>query len=194
MTIALCFPPLRSKLPGIGGRHLKRFIILVITLAAALPDALAQTVQWTPYTSAKEYRFSVSFCGAPSSDPPTVEKKGDKIGTVRLFTARTDNCFCMVGISDYNFKPDVEAELLLNQTNFIKAVKGTLGTSRRGGFAYGEIVLPTLTFTFEMPPNHTGKSIVILNGNRVYQLVFTYRKNTEYSDAQQTFLRSFEIR
>jgi len=53
--------------------------------------------------------------------------------------------------------------------------------------------LPALTFTFEMPPNHTGKSIVILKGSRVYQLVFMYRKTMDYTAVQQKFLSSFEI-
>jgi hypothetical protein len=154
---------------------------------------VAQAVQWTPYTSSKEFQFSVSFCGAPSANPPTVEQKGARTGTVRLFTARGENYFCMVGISDYNFKPDVEEELLLNQMNFIKAVNGTVGTSRRTAFEKAPAALPALTFTFEMPPNHTGKSIVILRASRVYQLVFTYRKTADYSAALQRFLGSFEI-
>jgi len=99
----------------------------------------------------------------------------------------------MVGISDYNYKPDVESELLANQTNFIKAVEGTLATSRRTEFANPPEKLPALTFTFDMPPNHTGKSIVILRGSRVYQLIFTYRKSADYSAAMQRFLSSFEI-
>jgi hypothetical protein len=150
-------------------------------------------VQWTAYSSAKELQFSVSFCGPPSANPPTVEQKGEKKGTVRLFTARGEDYFCMVGISDYNFKPDVEEELLLNQTNFMKAVDGKLLTSRRTEFANPPEKLPALTFTFDMPPNHTGKSIVILKGSRVYQLLFTYRKTTDYSAALQKFLSSFEI-
>jgi hypothetical protein len=135
----------------------------------------------------------VLFCGAPSADPPTVDRQGEKMGTVRLFKAVGEGYFCMVGISDYNFTPDVEAELLLNQTNFIKAVTGTLGTSRRSDFANAPEKLPALTFTFDMPPNHTGKSIVILKGRRVYQLCFTYRKSTDYSAAVQKFLSSFAI-
>jgi hypothetical protein len=135
----------------------------------------------------------VSFCGAPAADPPVTETKGVITGTTRLFKARAENYFCMVGISDYNIKPDVEKELLLNQTNFIEAVKGTLGTSRRNEFLNAPEKLPALTFTFEMPPNHAGKSIVILKGSRVYQLVFTYRKTTDYTATQQKFLSSFEI-
>ena len=94
----------------------------------------------------------------------------------------------MVGISDYNIKPDVEKELLLNQTNFVEAVKGTLGTSRRHEFVNAPEKLPALTFTFDMPPNHTGNSIVILRGSRVYELVFTYRKTLDYTAAVQKFL------
>jgi len=135
----------------------------------------------------------VSFCGAPTADPPVTEKKGVITGTTRLFKAVGENYFCMVGISDYNIKPDVEKELLLNQTNFIEAIKGTLGTRRRNEFVNAPEKLPALTFTFEMPPNHTGKSIVVLRGSRVYELVFTYRKNMDYTAAMQKFLNSFEI-
>ena len=122
-----------------------------------------------------------------------MEKKGVITGTTSLFKARGEDYFCMVGISDYNIKPDVEKELLLNQTNFIEAIKGTLGTSRRNEFVNAPEKLPALTFTFEMPPNHTGKSIVVLKGSRVYELVFTYRKNMDYTAAMQKFLNSFEI-
>ncbi len=182
----------------VGGHYLKPhwnrrlYMTLVVFFAATLAPALAQTVQWTPFSS-KEFHFSVSFCGVPSTDPPTVEQKGDRRGTTNLFKARGDDYFCMIGISDYNFKPDVEEELLLNQTNFIKAVTGTLGTSRRNEFVRAPEKLPALTFTFEMPPNHAGKSIVILNGSRVYELVFAYRKTTDYTAAMQKFLSTFEI-
>src|SRR5260370_15971477 len=97
----------------------------------------------------------------------------------------------MVGLSDYNIKPSVEKELLLNQTNFIEAIKGTLGTSRR--HVNAPVKLPALTFTFEMPHDYTGKSIVVLNGSRVYELIFAYRKPADYTAAMQKFLSSFEI-
>jgi hypothetical protein len=169
------------------------FTTLVVCFAATLVPALAQTVPWSPYTS-KPFQFVVSFCGEPSADPPVTETKGVITGTTRLFQARGENYFCMVGVSDYNIKPDVEKELLLNQTNFIEAIKGTLGTSRRGEFvANATEKLPALMFTFDLPPNHTGKSIVILRGSRVYELVFSYRKTMDYKAAQEKFLNSFEI-
>ena len=171
---------------------MKRFITLMVSLAASLLPALAQTVQWTPFSS-KEFKFSVSFCGAPKTDPTTVEQKGDIKATLNLVKAAGDGYFCMVAIGDYNLKPDVEAELLLNQTNFIKAVEGTLLTSRRTEFVNPPEKLPALTFTFDMPPNLTGKSIVILRGSRVYQLLFDYRKTTDYSAAMQKYLSSFAI-
>jgi hypothetical protein len=171
---------------------MKRFIKLVVVLAAGLLPALAQTVQWTPFSS-KEFKFSASFCGAPSTDPSTTDQKGEMKATLNLVKAVGDGYFCMVAIADYNLKPDVEAELLMNQTNFIKAVEGTLLTSRRTEFVNPPEKLPSLTFTFNMPPNLTGKSIVILKDRRVYQLLFDYRKTTDLSAAQQKFLSSFAI-
>ena len=171
---------------------MKRFITLVVSLAAGLLPALAQTVQWTPFSS-KEFKFSASFCGAPKTDPTTTDQKGDIKATLNLVKAVGDGYFCMVALADYNINPDVEAELLLNQTNFIKAVEGTLLTSRRTEFLNPPEKLPALTFTFDMPPNYTGKSIVILRGNRVYQILFDYRKTADYSAALQKFLSSFAI-
>jgi hypothetical protein len=168
------------------------FTTFAVCCVATLIPALAQTVPWSPYTS-KPFQFAVSFCGEPSEDPPVTETKGAITGTTRLFKARAENYFCMVGISDYNIKPNVEKELLLNQNNFIEAIKGTLGTSRRHEFGNAPEKLPALTFTFEMPPDYTGKSIVVLNGSRVYELIFAYRKTADYNPAMQKFLSSFEI-
>ena len=168
------------------------FTTFVVCFATTLTPLLAQNVAWSPFSS-KPFQFAVTFCGEPSEDPPVTETRGAITGTTRLFKARGENYFCMVGISDYNVKPDVEKELLLNQTNFVEAVKGTLGTSRRHEFVNAPERLPALTFTFEMPPNHTGKSIVILRGSRVYELVFAYRRTVDYTTAVQKFLSSFEI-
>jgi hypothetical protein len=189
--------PARYILPEVVGGHLKpywnrRLFTTFVVCCATLQPAFPQAVQWTPFSS-KEAQFSVSFCGTPTADPPTVEKKGNITGTVRLFRAGGETYFCMVGYSEYNIVPAVEQELLLNQTNFIKAVNGTVGTSRRTEFVNGSYRLPALTFTFEMPPNHTGKSIVILKGSRVYQLIFTHLKTMDYAAVQQKFLSSFEI-
>ena len=114
-------------------------------------------------------------------------------GTTWLFKVIGEGYFCMVGVSQYDFKPDVEEELLLNQTNFIQAVKGTLGTSRRTQFVNAPEKLPALTFTFEMPPDYAGKSTVILKGSRVYETVFAYRKTIDYTAAMEKFLSSLEI-
>src|SRR6266850_3531353 len=153
--------PATYILPEVVGGYLKpywnrRLFTTFVVCFANLQPAFPQTAQWTPFSS-KEAQFSVSFCGAPTADPPTVDKKGAITGTVRLFRAGGENYFCMVGYSEYNIMPAVEEELRLNQTNFIKAVNGTVGTSRRTEFVHGSNKLPALTFTFEMPPNHTGK-------------------------------------
>src|SRR5258708_30422348 len=120
-------------LPDVAGHNLKPywnrcrpFTTFVVCFATTLIPALAQTVPWSPFNS-KPFQFAVSFCGEPTADPPVTETKGVITGTTRLFKALGENYFCMVGISDYNIKPSVEKELLLNQTNFIEAIKGTLG-------------------------------------------------------------------
>jgi len=168
------------------------FTTFVISFATALSPALAQTVQWTPFSS-EELQFSVSFCGAPSANPPTLDKRDDRTTTTRVYIARGEDYLCFVAIAEYNFTPDAEAELLLNQTNFINSVNGTLGTSRLTEFVNAPEKLPALTFTFEMPPNRVGTSIVIVKGTRVYELVFTSPKNINYTAALQKFLSSFEI-
>jgi hypothetical protein len=113
--------------------------------------------------------------------------------TLNLFKAVTENYMCFVALADYNMKPDVEKELKLNETNFINAIKGTLGTSRRTEFVSRGEKLPALTFTYEMAPDFIGKAIVIIKGSRVYMLVFAYHKNKDYTSSVQKFLNSFQI-
>ncbi len=168
-----------------------RYVLTALAVSFA-SAATAQNVTWTPFTS-KAFQFSMSFCGAPNQDPASVEKKGTITATLNLFKAVTENYMCFVALADYNIKPDVETELKLNQTNFINAIKGTLGTSRRTEFASGGQKLPALTFTFEMPPDLIGKAIIILKGSRVYMLVFDYHKSKDYTAAVQKFLDSFQI-
>ena len=100
---------------------------------------------------------------------------------------------CFVALAEYNMAPTVEKELELNKTNFINAIKGTVGTSNRMDFMNRGEKLPALTFTYEMPPNLIGKAIVIIKGKRVYMLVFQYRKTKDYAAAVQKFLSSFQI-
>ena len=163
---------------------------LALSLAAVAPTALAQN--WTPFSS-REFQFSVSFCGAPTKDPPSTDRKGVISATLNLFKAVSDDYMCFVALADYNIAPSVEKELELNQTNFINAIKGTLGTSRRMDFMNRGEKLPALTFTYEMAPDLVGKAIVILRTKRVYMLVFQYHKNKDYAAAVQKFLNSFQI-
>jgi len=114
----------------------RRLFTTFVACFATLQPAFSQPVQWSPFSS-KDAQFSVSFCGTPTIDPPTVGKKGAIRGTIRVFKAQAENYFLMFGFSEYNIVPAVEEELLLNQTNFIKAVNGTVGTSRRTEFMNG---------------------------------------------------------
>src|SRR6266567_6282718 len=136
---------------------MKTLWVLALSFAAVAPAALAQNVNWTPFTS-KEFQFSMSFCGAPMKDPTSTQTKGPMTATLNLFKAVTENYMCFVALADYNMKPAVEQELKLNQDNFVSAIKGTLGVSRRIQFQG----LPALQFTFEMPPDLVGKAIVVL--------------------------------
>jgi hypothetical protein len=167
---------------------MKTLWALVLSLAAAVPAAPAQNVDWTPFSS-KEFGFSMSFCGAPMRDKPSTETKGTVTATLNLFKAVTDDYMCFVALADYNIKPAVEQELKLNQDNFINAIKGKLGVSSRIQFQG----LPALQFTFEMPPDLIGKAIVVIKGSRVYMLVFDYHKSKDYTSAVQKFLTSFQI-
>ena len=172
--------------------NLRLLTAFAVSAVTAVPAALAQDADWTPFSS-REFQFSVSFCSAPSKDPASVDTKGDLTATLNLFKAITDNYMCLVALADYNRKPDVELELKLNETNFINAIKGTLGTSRRTEFVSRGEKLPALTFTYEMDPDFIGKAIVIIKGARVYMLVFAYHKNKDYTASVGKFLNSFQI-
>jgi hypothetical protein len=166
--------------------------VLAVSFVAAAPAAFTQSVDWTPFSS-REFQFSVSFCGAPTKDEPSTDRNGEITATLNLFKAVSENYMCFVALADYNIEPDVEQELKLNQTNFINAIKGTLGTSRRMDFMNRGEKIPALTFTYELAPDLVGKAIVILRGKRVYMLVFQYRKTKDYAAAVQKFLDSFQI-
>jgi len=166
--------------------------VLAVSFLAPAPAAFAQNVSWTPFTS-REFQFSVSFCGAPTKDPASTDSKGAITATLNLFKAVSENYMCFIALADYNIEPAVEQELKLNQTNFINAIKGTLGTSRRMDFMNRGEKIPALTFTYEMSQGLVGKAIVILRGKRVYMLVFQYSKAKDYAGAVQKFLDSFQI-
>lgn len=170
----------------------RRLTALAISFLAAAPAAFAQNVSWTPFTS-REFQFSVSFCGAPTKDEPSTDRKGEITATLNLFKAVSEDHMCFIALADYNIKPAVEQELKLNQTNFIDAIKGRVGTSRRMDFMNRDERIPALTFTYEMDPGLVGKAIVILRGKRVYMLVFQYGKTKDYTGAVQKFLDSFQI-
>lgn len=168
--------------------------VIAASLIAAAPSAHAQNLEWSKFTST-EFKFSVSFCGTPTKDPSSTDSKGAITAILNFFqfSAASNDYMCFVAVADYNIAPDAEQELKLNQTNFINALKGTIGTSRRMDFVSGREKLPALTFTYETAPDMVGKAIVIVRGKRVYMPCFQYCKSKDYAADVEKFFSSFQI-
>ncbi len=177
---------------------MKRLFHLFLITCLALPLMLAaQTAQWTRFQPAGQ-DFSILFPGTPTADPPSVDhdSHGALQSTVYLFRINGNGYFYGVVKTVYAFTPSsVDGELAANQTNFIKALSGSVLTgSTSGTFVNGSENLPDLTFTFDRPQtNQYGKSIVILKGNTVHMWVAIITKNTMDAGSIDTFMNSFQI-
>ena len=159
------------------------------------PWTSAQTLDWQPFQSS-QLNFSAQFPGTPKAGEPQVEKNADGSvkSTTTLFLLSIPNVISIVGVTDYTFDLDVDGELKLDQANFIKAIDGTLVTSRQAEYVSGKTKLPELIFTFEYPKvNYTGRGIIINQGRRIYMAVFAYKSGSEYSTSADKFLDSLEL-
>lgn len=159
------------------------------------PWTWAQSLDWKEFNST-ELGFSVRFPGTPQSDPPQFDKRSDGSvkATTTIFTSVLPNVISMFGVTDYTFSFNVDEELTLDQTNFLKAINGTLVTSRRAEYINGTTKLPELIFTFEFPKlDYTGRAIVISQGRRIYMAVFASKKGMDFSAATDIFLDSVEL-
>jgi hypothetical protein len=109
--------------------------------------------------------FSVSL---PAT--PTMQTKGDRSKAVsRIWIARVGTILCLMGVTDYYAPIDKEVELDLDMKNFLKAIDGTATAQEKVSFRDApDGPLPALRFSFSKT-GWTGRSLVVLAGDRVYQ-------------------------
>jgi hypothetical protein len=103
---------------------------------------------------------------------PKLETKEDPSRTrSRIWVARAGTMLCLMGETDYYAPFDKEKELDLDMKNFLKAIDGTATAHETVSFRDApDGPLPALRFSFTKP-GWTGRSLVVLAGDRVYQAV-----------------------
>jgi len=103
---------------------------------------------------------------------PKLETKEEPSRThSRIWIARVGSILCLMGTTDYYAPFDKEVELDLDMKNFLKAIDGTATAQEKVSFRDApDGPLPALRFSFSKT-SWTGRSLVVLAGDRVYQAV-----------------------
>jgi hypothetical protein len=171
----------------------RRSLVMCVVLALALGiAALAQPAAdgWSKYSN-DAGRFSVSLPGQPDEGAST--QNGVQLHTFKVVQRPR---MYMVIYSDY---PDADLQLettkRLNaeRDGFLKGVSdGQLVSERQLKFKRGNSELPALEFTSETS-NVTYKSLVILDGRRVYFVCAGSIKGNDSTTQFERFLGSFTL-
>jgi hypothetical protein len=103
---------------------------------------------------------------------PTMQTKQEPSQVVnRIWIARAGTILCLMGVTDYYAPFDKEVELDLDMKNFLKAIEGTATSQEKVSFRDApDGPLPALRFGFSKT-GWTGRSLVVLAGDRVYNAV-----------------------
>jgi hypothetical protein len=114
---------------------------------------------------------------------PTMQTKGDPSQAVsRIWIARVGTILCLMSVTDYYAPIDKEKELDLDMKNFLKAIEGTATAQEKVSFRDApDGPLPALRFSFSKP-GWTGRSLVVLAGDRVYQAAALSSGGSEAKD------------
>ncbi len=89
----------------------------------------------------------------------------------RMWVAKTSGILFLAGVTDYDAHINTETELDLDMKNFLKEVNGTVQSQKRLTFNQtSHEVLPALDFSF-VAPSGAGRSLIVVAGDRTYQLV-----------------------
>lgn len=169
---------------------MKQYRALAFALSLALSAALAARPAQAAWTrvSPPEGGFSVSF---PAPAEKQVVKKEHTV--TQIWLVRTDGLTALAGVTDYDVHIDTERELTLDMQNFLKAMEGTVGSQKRGKFTRTPAgALPSLDFTF-VTSEWTGESIIVVDGDRAYQLVVMGRKGQDRRADIAHVLNSYKI-
>jgi hypothetical protein len=162
----------------------------VLLLAAASVAQTSSDGGWTRFSS-EGGKFSALFPGAPEQNSTT--EKGVVLHTVTLVDRPR---VYMVLYSDYpeaDGKLETTQRLNAERDGFLKGTtEGKLVAERQFKFKRGSTELPALEFTSETP-TVTYKSVVVLDGTRVYFFCAGAVKGNDSTVQFERFLGSFQL-
>ena len=159
-------------------------LLFAVTLAAGFQDA----GEWIKFESTPGL-FSVLMPAQPTEEKETQESPYGPY-TTNLFQSKSKDEVYIAAWVDYDpkYKFDVQKELEANRDNFVKAVKGTVGSTT-------SITLkgnPGIEFD-GTAPNFSFKSRVYIVGRRPYMLIVLFPAGAEGSPNINKFISSFEL-
>lgn len=151
-------------------------LAVALTLAVLLAPAAA-LADWVNASYA-EWQFSAMFPVAPTVQTASkTDSSGAVAATTHAFLSNDGRILCLAGVTDYARPFDTEQELLADRDNFVKNAQATVTASRRTTFTRPpKTRLPALEFA-ATSTDRIFKSIVIVEGQRTYQIVGVRRQN-----------------
>ncbi len=163
---------------------------LGIVLAAALSvlyPAAAASAQWVT-VAPPESGFSVLLPGTP--ELKHVSKA--QVDT-RIWLKDDGKVLVLIGVTDYDEHIDSDRELELDVKNFLTSDKATLKSQKRRTFGQApDAPLPAAAFSFTDAAG-VGESLVVVSGDRAYQVVVRAHKGYDGSADAARVINSFRI-
>src|SRR5262249_13609270 len=138
----------------------KLYAFLIACLIAAPLLGQNAALNWHVYRS-DALGFTVTFpTDQVQAQPAQVEEKSGVKTETYIFLTKTPPVIALTGCTDYHLRDmPVDKELELDRDNFVKALNGTVTSTRK--FAFGDEKLPALEFSFAAGDN-VGKSLIIV--------------------------------
>jgi hypothetical protein len=168
----------------------RSFLICVMLVLGIAAVAQTSSDGWSKYSS-DAGKFSVLVPAAPEESSAT--ENGVQLHTFKILQRPR---MYMVLYSDYpdaDLALDTPTRLKAERDGFLKGVSGgKLVSEREFKFKRGATELPALEFTAETP-NTTYKSLVILDGRRVYFICAGSIKGNDSTAQFERFLGSFAL-
>ena len=170
---------------------MRKLLWLGIALAAPLWSAASSAQVSSPWVtlSPPDGGFSIDFPGQPqlAQIPPKPKTH------TRVWSVHSSQLLDLFGVTDYDQNIDAERELQLDVTNFLASEGGTLKEQHRLTFANApDGPLPAVDFTFTDAAG-PGESLVVVSGDRSYQIVVRAENGYDGAAATARVLQSFRI-
>jgi hypothetical protein len=162
---------------------------IVLAAAASVPyPAAAVSAQWVT-VAPQESGFSALFPATPEFRHITSKPKVD----TKIWINDNGKVLSLIGVTDYDAHIDSERELELDVKNFLTSDGGTLKSQKRMTFSKApDGPLPAVEFTFTDAAG-AGESLVVVSGDRTYQLVVRAHNGYDGSVDTARVINSFRI-